>query len=124
MRACISSSLHPVEEFHLGECINFKQKSALSFDVNVSRGKTVCTESLTQALKEGELAGAGLDVTDPEPLPDTHPLKNMSNVVITPHIAGLSEFNRIRSFELIKQNVSRFVNCLPLYNVVNKQLGY
>jgi glyoxylate reductase len=53
--------------------------------INVSRGAVVVTDDLTQALVEGKLAGAGLDVTDPEPLPHDHPLNKMKNVVMAPH---------------------------------------
>lgn len=95
-----------------------------AFFVNISRGKTVVTPDLLDALEAGKLAGAGLDVTDPEPLPPDHPLRIMKNVVLTPHVAGLSDHNRQRSFELIKQNIKRFVDNLPLINVVDKQREY
>jgi len=92
--------------------------------VNVSRGRTVDTTALTAALDSGHLAGAGLDVTDPEPLPEDHPLRLMSNVVLTPHTAGLSDCNRERAFNLMKENIAKFINKQPLLNVVNKKLGY
>ena len=95
-----------------------------AYFINVSRGETVCTDSLLSALNEGRLKGAGLDVSDPEPLPVDHPLRSMKNVIITPHIAGPSDFNRERAFELLKKNVQKFVAGLPLLNVVNKSLGY
>jgi phosphoglycerate dehydrogenase-like enzyme len=95
-----------------------------SYLVNVSRGRTVQTDALVQALMEDRFAGVGLDVTDPEPLPDDHPLWSFENVVITPHIAGQSDQNRLRRFELIKDNAVRFVRGLPLRNVVDKLRGY
>ena len=95
-----------------------------AFFINVSRGQLVDSDALVEALGRGHLAGVGLDVTDPEPLPDDHPLRLIDRVVVTPHIAGLSEFNRQRSFKLIKENIGRFIAGLPLYNVVNKRLGY
>lgn len=95
-----------------------------AFFINVSRGQLVDSDALVEALGRGHLAGVGLDVTDPEPLPDDHPLRRIDRVIITPHIAGLSEFNRQRSFKLIKENIGRFIAGLPLYNVVNKRLGY
>jgi len=95
-----------------------------AYFVNVCRGAIVDTEALTEALKQGRIKSAGLDVTDPEPLPVDHPLLNMENVVITPHIAGPSDNNRERSAELIRQNIERFVKGFPLINVVNKKLGY
>lgn len=102
----------------------FKAMKRGAYFVNVSRGKIVQTDALTMALQEGHLAGAGLDVTEPEPLPENHSLRKMQNVVITPHIAGLSEHNRDRSFALIKQNISRFLKGEPMLNIVNKKLGY
>lgn len=102
----------------------FSAMKSESVFVVVSRGKTYDTEALVSALKAGEIGGAGLDVTDPEPLPENHPLRAMDNVVLTPHIAGWSDHNRARSFELVKTNIHRFVNDLPLINLVNKELGY
>jgi D-2-hydroxyacid dehydrogenase (NADP+) len=92
--------------------------------VSVSRGSTTDTEALTKALENKEIGGAGLDVTDPEPLAVDHPLRSMDNVVVSPHIAGLSDFNRERSFDLIKTNIARYLDDKPLINVVNKALGY
>jgi phosphoglycerate dehydrogenase-like enzyme len=76
------------------------------------------------ALRSGRLAGAGLDVTDPEPLPDDHPLWSMPNVVITPHVAGQSDRIGERRLKLFRDNVERFVTGRPLRNVVDKALGY
>jgi len=92
--------------------------------VAVSRGVPTDTNALVEALQNGHLAAAGLDVTDPEPLPDDHPLRAMPNVVITPHIAGPSDHNRERSLVLLKANAAQFVAGRPLYNVVDKKLGY
>lgn len=92
--------------------------------INVSRGKIVDTEALVAALVAGRPGAAGLDVTDPEPLPPDHPLRLMDQVVITEHQAGLSDHNRRRSVELIRTNVARFAAGLPLLNIVDKQLGY
>ncbi len=95
-----------------------------TYFVNVSRGKTVDTEALMQALKQGRLAGAGLDVTNPEPLPKGHPLWTMENVVITPHLAGQSDVFSQRLLELVKENLKRFAKGLPLHNVVDSSKGY
>jgi D-3-phosphoglycerate dehydrogenase len=59
-----------------------------AFLINTSRGATVDQEALIRACRDRRIAGAGLDVTDPEPLPDGHPLFDLDNVVLTPHIAG------------------------------------
>ncbi len=92
--------------------------------VAVSRGVPTDTEALADALNSGHLSAAGLDVTDPEPLADDHPLRAMPNVVITPHIAGPSDHNRERSLALLKANAAQFVAGRPLYNIVDKKLGY
>ncbi|MDH3612295.1 MAG: D-2-hydroxyacid dehydrogenase [Gammaproteobacteria bacterium] len=91
--------------------------------VNVGRGKTVVTSDLVAALESGQIAGAGLDVTDPEPLPRDHALWQMSNVIVTPHVAGRGG-NRIRHGILAKENLRRFVAGDALLNVVNPELGY
>ena len=92
--------------------------------IAVSRGVPTDTDALVEALQSGKLSAAGLDVTDPEPLPDDHPLRAMPNVVITPHIAGPSDHNRVRSLTLLKANVAQFVAGGTLYNIVDKKLGY
>jgi phosphoglycerate dehydrogenase-like enzyme len=102
----------------------FRAMKSDAYFLNVSRGQLVDADALAKVMGEGHLAGAGLDVTDPEPLPDEHPLRSMDRVIITPHIAGLSEFNRGRSFTLITENIARFIEGHPLFNVVDKHLGY
>jgi D-2-hydroxyacid dehydrogenase (NADP+) len=92
--------------------------------INVSRGKVVKTDALVEALQSGRLAGAGLDVTDPEPLPRDHPLWQMENVIITPHMSGRSPGSDTRRFEVLKENLRRFAQGKPLINVVDKRLGY
>ena len=102
----------------------FERMKAGVYLVNVSRGSIVDTNALVAALRSGKVRAAGLDVVEPEPLPDDHPLWSMPNVVITPHFGGLSDgrFERQQRFAL--DNIDRFVRGLPLKNVVNKQLGY
>jgi phosphoglycerate dehydrogenase-like enzyme len=94
------------------------------FFVNVSRGGLVDTDALVRALRDGRVAGAGLDVVDPEPLPADHPLWKMENVVVTPHVAGRSDDGPAHRSELIIENARRFARGLPLRNVANKSLGY
>src|SRR6185295_11135205 len=94
-----------------------------SFFIAVSRGKLYSTEALVKALDERRLAGAGMDVTNPEPLPKGHPLWKFDNVIITPHIAGQSDGINDRRMELIKDNISRFVKGEPMLNVVDKVKG-
>jgi phosphoglycerate dehydrogenase-like enzyme len=95
-----------------------------SYFVVVSRGGLYDTAALMKALDSGKLAGAGLDVTNPEPLPKSHPLWKFPNVVITPHVAGNSPGSYARRTAIFQDNISRFVNGKPLRNVVDKQKGY
>lgn len=92
--------------------------------INIARGKIVETDALVEALKSGKLAGACLDVTEPEPLPAQHPLRLFSNVIITPHVAGQSEVTDQRRSALLVEQLRRFGTGEPLYNVVDKKAGY
>jgi len=94
-----------------------------SYFISVGRGASVVTDDLIQALETGQIAGAGLDVTDPEPLPADHRLWQMENVIITPHVAGWGG-GRERHDMLTKENVRRFIAGDKLLNVVDPQRGY
>jgi phosphoglycerate dehydrogenase-like enzyme len=91
--------------------------------INVSRGKVVDTSALVAALDSGQVAAAGLDVTDPEPLPKGHALWSR-NVIITPHSAGQSPGGERRRHELFRENLRRFAAGEMLLNVVDKRAGY
>ena len=95
-----------------------------AYFIAVSRGGTYDLNALVKALDSKKLAGAGVDVTDPEPLPKGHALWKMDNVIITPHIAGRSDMDRGRMLGIVKANIQRFADGMPLYNVVDKQKGY
>ena len=95
-----------------------------AYFINVSRGKVVQTNELVSALKSGKLAGAGLDVTDPEPLPADHALWKMENVIITSHIAARSQFSFDRMQTVFVENVHRYIEGLPLLNQVDKEAGF
>ena len=90
----------------------------------LARGGIINTEALMRALDSGKVAGAGLDVTDPEPLPDDHPLWDYANVVITPHASGQSEAAHRRLGELVADNAQRFLQRQPLRNMVDLELRY
>lgn len=92
--------------------------------VNVARGGHVDTDALVEALQAGTLGGAGLDVTDPEPLPDDHPLWTMPNVVITPHVANTPAMGRPLLAARVSENVRRFTEGEPLLGPVDPELGY
>ena len=91
--------------------------------INVGRGPIINSGDMVDALRSGQVAGAGLDVTDPEPLPASHPLWRMDNVLITPHVAGRGS-NRTRHLMLLKENLRRFVAGEALLNVVDPEAGY
>ena len=95
-----------------------------SYFIAVSRGGIYDMNGLVKGLETKRLAGAGVDVTDPEPLPKGHPLWKFENVIITPHIAGRSDKDHARMVGTVKENIARFVEGKPLINVVDKQKGY
>jgi phosphoglycerate dehydrogenase-like enzyme len=95
-----------------------------AYFLNIGRGRTVDTDALTRALLDGRLAGAGLDVTDPEPLPTDHALWSLPNVIITPHIGGDSDAHMERMWSLFRENLRRFAVGDPLLSVVDRARGY
>jgi phosphoglycerate dehydrogenase-like enzyme len=92
--------------------------------VNVARGSLVDTDALVAALAEGRLAGAALDVTDPEPLPDGHPLWSEPRCLITPHSADTPEMTTPLLAERVRANVAAFAAGRDLLGVVDPELGY
>lgn len=95
-----------------------------AYFINIGRGQTVVTADLIKALETKKLAGAGLDVTDPEPLPKDSALWKLPNVVITPHTAGASELKQERSWIVMRENLRRYVAGDKLYSVVDVKRGY
>jgi phosphoglycerate dehydrogenase-like enzyme len=92
--------------------------------VNVARGGHVDTDALVDALREGSIAGAALDVTDPEPLPEGHALWDLSNCIITPHTADTIEMVLPLLAERIRTNVAHFAAGEPLVGLVDSEAGY
>ncbi|MFZ3069844.1 MAG: D-2-hydroxyacid dehydrogenase [Anaerolineaceae bacterium] len=92
--------------------------------VNVGRGGLVDETALEAALKTGKLGGAVLDVFEQEPLPESNPLWSLPNVIITPHVSGLSAKLMDAVVELFVENLKRYLDGEPLYNVVNVKKGY
>ena len=92
--------------------------------INVARGQCVVEEDLVAALSTGQLAGAGLDVTATEPLPVSSPLYDLPNVLITPHVGAQSAPRYDDSTRLICENLERYLTGRPLYNIVDKRLGF
>ncbi len=90
-----------------------------AFLVNVSRGSHVDADALVAALREGKIAGAGLDVTDPEPLPGDHPLRRLPNVVLSPHNAAQTESVQRESYRLLCDNIKRAVEGGKITSLAN-----
>ena len=91
---------------------------------NIGRGTVIDTEALVEALRSGHLGGAGLDVTEPEPLPADSPLWDMENVLITAHTSGASPRYWERQEALISENIARYLDARPLRNVVDFEHAY
>ena len=92
--------------------------------INVGRGGHVVTADLIAALRDGQIAGAALDVVDPEPLPPSSALWSMPNVLVSPHMSGDFQGWRSALVALFADNFDRWMTGRPLRNVVDKQLGY
>jgi phosphoglycerate dehydrogenase-like enzyme len=92
--------------------------------VNVARGRHIVTADLVTALQKGVIRGAALDVTDPEPLPDGHPLWSLPNCIITPHVGNTPDMARPLLAERITENVKRFAHEEELIGPVDTELGY
>ncbi len=92
--------------------------------VNVARGRHVDTEALVTALSEGVIGGAALDVTDPEPLPDHHPLWSLDNAIVTPHVGNTPEMGIKLLWARVRENVERRVRGEEPLGLVHVDLGY
>jgi phosphoglycerate dehydrogenase-like enzyme len=90
----------------------------------VARGPVVVERDLVAALQSGHLAGAGLDVTEVEPLPVESPLWELPNVIITPHVGAQSARRADDTTDLVCENLRRYFASRPLLNLVDKRLGY
>lgn len=102
----------------------FKAMKSSATLVNIARGGLVVTQDLYSALIEGEIGGAGLDVTDPEPLPDSSPLWRAPNTLITPHTADTPEMIEAMFGERIQSNVKAFLAGERLTGIVDLEAGY
>ncbi|MBV8910723.1 MAG: D-2-hydroxyacid dehydrogenase [Gammaproteobacteria bacterium] len=102
----------------------FEAMKRSAYFVSVGRGKSTVTADLVAALGSGRIAGAGLDVADPEPLPANHPLWRAPNVIITPHVAGYTPASEINYSLLLRENLRRYVAGEPMLSVVDIDRGY
>ncbi len=95
-----------------------------AYFVNVARGGSVVTADLVAALKEGRIAGAGLDVVDPEPLPPDHPLWHAPNIIITPHISSFSDIPNDARWIVLNENLRRYAAGEKMLSVVDLKREY
>jgi phosphoglycerate dehydrogenase-like enzyme len=95
-----------------------------AYYISVGRGESTVTADLVAALKDGRLAGAGLDVFDPEPLPEDHELWTLPNVILTPHVSATTDRDVDRRWLVMKENLRRYINGERLLNVVDPERGY
>ena len=117
---------HTPETVKMIRAEQLRRMKSTAYLINVGRGPIVDMDDLAAALQQGVIAGAGLDVFDPEPLPPDHPLWGLPNMVITPHAASGCPNNKVaeRRLQMIVENVRRFVDGRPLRNLVEKDKWY
>jgi phosphoglycerate dehydrogenase-like enzyme len=119
----LALALTPETEHFMGRA-QFETMADHAWLVNVARGRHVVTDDLVEALKRALIGGAGLDVTEPEPLPDGHPLWDLPTCLITPHTANTYEMAIPLLTARITDNVRRYVAGEPLVGQVDAVLGY
>ncbi len=119
----LALSLTPETEGIIGQG-EFKLMEGHAWLVNVARGRHIVTDDLVEALRDGVIGGAALDVTDPEPLPADHPLWTLPNCIITPHVGNTPEMARPLLAERVTANVRRFAQGAELIGLVDTELGY
>jgi phosphoglycerate dehydrogenase-like enzyme len=102
----------------------FAKMKPSAYFINVARGRSVVTAALVDALNNKKIAGAGLDVTDPEPLPPEHPLWKAPNVIITPHVANDSDLGYEAQMKVVQENLRRYSAGEPMLSVVDVGKGY
>lgn len=112
------------ESYHLLDADALALMKPDAYLIVVSRGGIVDEDALAAALKAGKLGGAGLDVTEVEPLAPESPLWDAPNVVITPHTAGDSTEKELRCIDILRENLRRYAHGETLLNLVDKKRGY
>ncbi len=119
----ITAALTPQTRYLLGrnELASMKKGAIL---INVARGSIVDERALVELLQSGHIAGLGIDVFENEPLPQESPLWRLPNVIITPHVGGLSERTKQRVFERFLENLQKFMAGEQLVGIIDKEAGY
>jgi phosphoglycerate dehydrogenase-like enzyme len=119
----LAPALTPATKGMIDAAVLARMKST-AWVVNVGRGPLIVTDDLVAALERGDIGGAGLDVTDPEPLPEGHPLWKLPNAIITPHIANTWDMALPELRALVRRNVGRFARGAELEGLVDPEAGY
>jgi phosphoglycerate dehydrogenase-like enzyme len=112
------------DTFHMMDAEAFEEMKPTAYVINVGRGGLIDQPALVQALKTKQIAGAALDVFEQEPLPKENPLWEMPNVILSPHISGLSQHLSEETFTLFLENLKRYMAGLPLHNQIRVDAGY
>ena len=121
----ITTVPHTPETEGMFDAARFRLMKDTAYFINIGRGKVCRLDDLADAVERGEIAGAGLDVFEEEPLPSEHRLWGIPNVLMTPHVAVKDAENiPERRFEIILENARRFLDGEPLMNVVDKARWY
>jgi D-2-hydroxyacid dehydrogenase (NADP+) len=120
---CLTVPLTPATH-HLMDARRLARMRPGAFLYNVSRGAVIDEAALVETLRAGKLAGAGLDVFEEEPLPGGSPLWDLDNVILTPHVAGVTPLYYQRTAALFADNLERFLSGRPLANQFDRQRGY
>lgn len=108
----------------LVDAAKFKAMKKSAILINVGRGKLVNTDDLVDALRSGEIAGAGLEVVDPEPLPDDHPLWGLKNCTMTPHMGASWQVADFHLGEIFNANAAAWEEGKPLPTHIDPKAGY
>jgi phosphoglycerate dehydrogenase-like enzyme len=119
----VALPLTPKTEHLIGEA-ELRAMKPSAYLVNIARGPIVDEQALVRALREGWIAGAGLDVFEREPLPEDSPLWALENALISPHVAGFTPRYDERAAALFAENLGRYLSGVPLLNLVDKAIGY
>ncbi|OGO17658.1 MAG: hypothetical protein A2Z15_01610 [Chloroflexi bacterium RBG_16_50_11] len=112
------------ETHHIMGDAEFRSMKPTAYIINIGRGGLIDQEALIRALDEKRIAGAGLDVTTPEPLPKESRLWDFDNVILSPHVSGGMEDYMLRATELFCDNLKRYLEGKKLRNVIDKKKGY
>ncbi len=112
------------ETHHLLDQRAFQTMKSTAYLINIGRGELIDQDALVAALREKHIAGAALDVFKEEPLPEESPLWEFENVILSPHISGLSHHLQEETLKLFLENLNRYLAELPLYNRLDHQRGY